>query len=101
MRFWNSLSDVVLMSSTATCQVRLANVQGAGGSVLVLSGGRLEERICFRSICMCSFVVWTYFCRKRATRGSVRWGHPRKEVTANGTEESGLGGVSCASIEKG
>ena len=61
MRFWNSLSDVVLMISTAACRVRLTDVRGAGGSVMVLSGGGWEEQMCFRSICMCPFAVWTDF----------------------------------------
>ena len=47
MRLWNSLSLFVLMSSTVTWQVRLAWVRGAGGSVLVSSGGGLEEQMCF------------------------------------------------------
>ena len=43
MRFWNFLSDVVLMISTATCRVRRTDAHGAGGSVVVLSGGSWED----------------------------------------------------------
>ena len=78
MRFWNSLSNVVLIISMATCRVRLTDVRDAGGSVLASLGGGVEEQVRFCSICMCPFVVRTNFCRSRAALGSVRWSHPRK-----------------------
>ena len=39
MRFWNSLSDVVLMISIATWRVWLTGALDLGGSVVALSGG--------------------------------------------------------------
>ena len=66
MRFWKSLSDVVLMISTVTCRVRLTGALGLGGSLVALSGGSRDERTCFCNICICPLVVWTDFWRRRA-----------------------------------
>ena len=48
--------------------------------------------MCFRSIYMCPFAVWTDW--------ECEIGPTKEIVTPNGTEEGALGGVACAGMEK-